>query len=92
MTTPDEAENRALTAANSIATQVSKLWMAAHADGMRNGIELAAGWCDGFATTAADDYEMDATARHITVIVARNMRDQLRLCALQVPDPETSSK
>lgn len=80
MTTPDEAESKALTAAHAISEQVGHLWLSAHAEGMRNGLEVAA----TLLQSAADE----ATQWPDVVELIARLRDNIRLCALQVPDPE----
>lgn len=54
MTNPDAAEDKALAAANKIATQVGSLWMSAHMQGIRDGMEIAAQMVDGSLSTSPD--------------------------------------
>jgi len=92
----DAAENKALEAANGISAQVGRLWMEAHATGMRNGMESAALICEAVAKTTRDKpegvFESDIPAI-ATAEWLRGLRDQVRLCALQLqlPEPEVPS-
>ena len=83
MTTPDEAESKAYAAAGAISEQVGKLWLQAHADGIRNGMEASAVMLEGAMTWCRDNFVDPQVVDLLT-----HLRDQLRLCALQVPDPE----
>lgn len=88
MTAPDAAQNKALEAANAISAQVGRLWMEAHVDGIRNGMEAVALMTDAMITAWRDDLTADAVIRDIGIGVLQNLRDQIRLYALQIPDPE----
>lgn len=83
MNSPDAAQDKAYEAANAISQQVGRLWMEAHAEGMRNGMEAGAVLLDGSVQWCRDN-DVDP----LVVQLVGNLRDQLRLCALQVPDPE----
>ncbi|MFA5711994.1 hypothetical protein [Mycolicibacterium sp.] len=91
MTNPDQAANKALQAANSIAAQVGQLWQSAHHDGLRNGLEIAAQMLEGFRAAIADDYSLDAAHRDLATYLYDHARDQVRLFALTVPEPEPAN-
>jgi len=88
MSNPDAPECRALAAANQISTQVGQLWLAAHADGIRNGMEVAAQLLDSAATDVRGYYEIDSTVRDCIIVTLEHLRDSLRLVALQSATPE----
>ncbi|MBU8824150.1 hypothetical protein [Mycolicibacterium goodii] len=88
MTNPDAPESKALAAANAIAEQVGQLWWAAHADGVRNGMEAAANFAGEAANKIADDYSIDTLVRDVSVNCLNQFRDLLRLFTLQMPDPD----
>lgn len=88
MTNPDAPESKAQQAASAIADHVGKLWMAAHQDGIRNGMEAAAMLAGETAKKLADDYALDATVRAVSVHCLNEFRDMLRFAALQLPEPD----
>ncbi|MGV0738200.1 hypothetical protein ABQF35_14435 [Mycobacterium syngnathidarum] len=88
MTNPDAAESKAQQAANAMELQIVELWKAAHTDGIRNGLEVAATLADQTAKQLSDNYSIDAQIRAVSVHCLNEMRDIIRLTALQVPDPE----
>lgn len=88
MTSPDAAPNKLLEAANALSQQVGQLTLSAHAEGVRQGMECAAQIADNIARHIGDDYSIEATARAVCVQLLHDMRDWIRLCALQVPEPE----
>lgn len=83
MSGPDSVENKALEAANAISDQVGRLWLSAHAEGMRNGMEIAAQFVDTAASSAREEHPVVAD-------LLAHIRDQLRLLSLQVPEPGES--
>ncbi|OBC14074.1 hypothetical protein A5784_30700 [Mycobacterium sp. 852013-50091_SCH5140682] len=88
MTSPDVPQSDAMAAVTAINERVSALWLAAHQDGVRNGLELAAQMAENFAKSIADNYELAAEIRAVAPYCLNELRDQLRLAALQLPDPE----
>ncbi|SKV05647.1 Uncharacterised protein [Mycobacteroides abscessus subsp. bolletii] len=85
---PDTAENKAEQAAIAIGEHTRELWLAAHAEGVRSGLEGAATMADECAKKIADDYSMDAAIRIVSVRCLNEMRDYIRLTALRYPDLE----
>lgn len=83
MSSPDSVQDKAYEAANAISQQVGRLWMEAHAAGMRNGMEAGALLLDGAVQWCSENWEDGPVAELLA-----GLRDQLRLSALQVPDPE----
>lgn len=82
MNSPDAAQNKAYEAAQAISEHVGRLWMEAHAEGMRNGMEASAILLDNFARNPEVlDIGLDTS-------LVDWLRDQVRLMALQLPDPE----
>lgn len=88
MTSPDAAPNKLQESANALSQQVGQLVLSAHAEGVRQGMECAAQIADTAARHIGDDYSIDAAARAVCVQLLQNMRDWIRLYALQVPEPE----
>jgi hypothetical protein len=91
----DRAADEAQQAANSIAEHVCQLWMAAHTQGLRNGLEAAAQAIDGAARSAANrDDGFEAIpfdmATYVAALLAV-MRDNIRLLALNVEPPNPAS-
>ena len=91
MPDPDAAESKAQQAATAMSVQIAELWKAAHTDGLRNGLEIAANMAAEAAKKISDDYSTDATIRVVSVHCLNEMRDIFRLTALQVPDPEAGT-
>lgn len=89
--TADAAQDKALEAANQIGEQVATLWKTAHTNGIREGLEVAAQITDRIAKAVADDYSIPAEVRLLADTLLATNRDQMRLAALQVPDPEPGS-
>lgn len=89
--TADAAQDKALEAANQIAEQVATLWKSAHTAGVRDGLEVAAQITDAIAKAIADDYSIPAEVRSLATTLFASNRDQMRLAAHQVPDPEPGS-
>lgn len=87
MSNPDNAEQRALQAAQNIATESGRLWIAAFADGAREGIHAAAACIESTINQVRDDYSIDTDVRRITIAVCEHLRDQFRLTALSITDP-----
>lgn len=90
MTSPDRAEDKAAVAAKEIGYSASKLWLQAHADGIRNGLEAAA------AVIGAMGEDLPRVLADDTVFTVGNVQwylgeiaSRIRLQALQVecPDP-----
>lgn len=88
MTNPDAAESKAQQAATGIANQALKLWLNAHQDGIRNGMEVAAKLASDAAKRIADDYSLDAVVRETSVYCLNEFRYMLRFTALQLPEPD----
>lgn len=86
MSSPDSVQDKAYEAANAISAQVGRLWMEAHAAGMRNGMEAGAVLLDGSMMWCREN-DVDP----LVVQLLEGLRDQLRLSALQVPDPKVPS-
>ena len=89
MTSPDHPENRALQAAQQVSVEVGRLWMAAFTQGMREGIASAAVCLDATATQLRDDHSLNTELRIAVTLVCEHTRDQLRLSALTITDPDT---
>lgn len=87
MTNPDAVESKAQQAATGIANHALQLWLAAHQDGIRNGIEVAATLASDAAKRIAEDYSLDAVVRE-TSVYFNEFRDMLRFTALQLPEPD----
>lgn len=87
MNTPDGPENKAYAAATAISEQVGKLWMQAHSEGVRNGLEVAAVLLDQAATNARAQSFAEGVGEWVVGLI-EGLRDQVRLVSLQVPDPE----
>lgn len=83
MTSPDAAQDKAHEAATAISEQAVRLWLEAHQNGMRNGIETTAQYVEE-VLAAAQTAGVDPTFCE----VLEGIRDNVRLMALQVPDPE----
>ncbi|MEH3142495.1 MAG: hypothetical protein PGN37_20450 [Mycobacterium kyogaense] len=77
----DAVEDKALAAAHAVSQQVGALWLQAHADGMRNGMEAGALHVD-VAVQGARQLDMPTDF----VEFLESLRDQIRLYALQIPD------
>lgn len=90
MTNPDAPENKALAAANELSQKVGQLWMNAHADGVRNGMAMAAQMADSLASALKDAYDIPAEVRAVGSFVLAELSSQISLAALQVPDPDTT--
>ncbi|UVT31512.1 hypothetical protein SEA_MASK_79 [Mycobacterium phage Mask] len=88
MTNPDAPESKALAAANAIAEQVGQLWMSANSDGIRHGMACAAQMAHNLAQAIKDNYEIPAEVRAVGPVVLEELRNQINLAALQVPDPD----
>lgn len=84
----DLPESRALEAAQAINDQAVQLWWNAHYDGVRAGLEAAAVVAEKAAKQVGDDYSIDVTVRAVSIHCLNEMRDALRLTALQ-PQPES---
>ncbi|CAA0129292.1 Uncharacterised protein [Mycolicibacterium vanbaalenii] len=63
------------------AVNVGELWLSAHAEGMRNGLELAASLCNDLAGERSG----------ISEAALENARDEIRLLALQIADPDATN-
>lgn len=83
----DAAETKAFDAARAISAQVGALWMSAHCDGVRNGMEAAAVLMQGAIDTVANDYSLCAEIRDYTSELLSFLRDGIRIAALQLPEP-----
>lgn len=88
MITPDGPPERLSAAVNDVGTRVNLLVLEAHTAGIRNGLEGAARYCDEIIAQTAVGNEAEAAVREFAIAVVRGVRDQLRLLALQIPDPE----
>ena len=87
MTLPDQPETRALDAAQAINKQAVQLWWNAHYDGVRAGLEAAAVIAEQAANAISNNYTLESAARIVGAYTLTQLRDQLRLVALQ-PQPE----
>ncbi|MCV7424372.1 hypothetical protein H7K45_27885 [Mycobacterium yunnanensis] len=91
MTSPDAAQDRAYEAATAISVQVGHLWMEAHVQGMRAGIDVAADAIHNLAeSVVAQPDVFDQMSAGDVVFTLRKLRDEVRLMALSLPEPEVS--
>lgn len=88
MTNPDAPDNKALAATHAITDQAIQLWWAAHYDGVRNGMEVAAQVAQAAIDGLKDNYQIAAEIRIAGVEVLQHVRDNIRLAALQAQEPE----
>ena len=86
----DAAENKALEAAKTISDQIGTLWMSAHCDGIRNGMETAAQVVQSGIDTVAHLDEIGEDVRNTINELLARVRDAIRFAALQIEDPETT--
>lgn len=91
MPSPDAPLDRAHEAAVAIADQARDLWLAAHAAGVRDGLEVAALMADPFCDGMANQTDGAGIDTRAIVLALGQFRDAIRLAALQVPDPEPRS-
>lgn len=89
MTNPDAPESKALAATHAITDQAIKLWWAAHFEGVRNGMEVAAQVAQTAIDGLKDNYQIAAEIRIAGVEVLQYVRDNIRLAALQAQEPES---
>lgn len=87
MVDPDAAESGAAAAVHVVSEAVSALWFAAHYDGVRQGLELAAQMAEATAKAVRDNYDSPAEVRAVGPVCLNELRDSLRLAALQIGDP-----
>ena len=85
MSDQDAPEDKALAAASAVSKQIGKLWLQAHADGMRNGMEAGALYVDAAAQGAR---QLDMPTEFVEFL--EHLRDRIRLRALQIPDADTA--
>lgn len=86
----DAAENKALEAAKNISDQIGTLWLSAHCDGIRNGMETAALIVHGGIDSLAERSDLDTTLQAYSRELLTTVRDAIRFAALQIEDPETT--
>ena len=89
MSNPDEAVSGAKAALEAVSRQAGHLWIAAHAEGVRNGMEFAAQAADDTIAQMRDNYDLDTDLRIVGVLVLEGFRDNLRLAALTSLGEET---
>lgn len=91
MTNPDAAESEALTVARAIGQQAVELYTLAHVEGIRNGMEAGAQIIAQAAEKIADNYELDTVWRATVSAYLGELRDFIRLAALQMPDHQATT-
>lgn len=80
----DRAEPKAFVTAKRIGVMAGELWQQAHYDGIRNGLEVAASYVDKVSDSfpTVGQVPGESVREMLT-----EMRDDIRLYALQIPDP-----
>lgn len=84
---PDSVESRSVTRFNQANEAVRKLALAARSDGMRDGLELAAG-AIGKAADACSVMVIDSYLRDTVSEVLEGIRDNIRMAIFEIPDAD----
>lgn len=93
---PGDPDSRPQPVAEAVAAAgawIGRVWQLALAEGVRNGLDLAATLCDSSAQAARASGDanggLDADAA-IAVAIAELLRDSIRAYALSIEDPPPS--
>lgn len=89
---PGDPDSRPQPVAEAVAAAgawIGRVWQLALAEGVRNGLDLAATLCDSSAQAARASGGLDADAA-IAVATAEFLRDSIRAYALSIEDPPPS--
>lgn len=84
----DSPEDKAHAASIAIAEKATDLWLLANAQGMRQGMAVAAEMVDGTIAGLATNPALDDAERRLCGEVLTTLRGQICLAALQIEDPE----
>lgn len=87
MTDPDRAPKPVEEAAAIAAKQIARVWQLAHAQGVRDGIDIAAKICDSVSITTRNKPEGVSDQDIASVATSDFLRDKLREFALDIDDP-----
>ena len=82
---PDSGESRSVTRFNEANEAVRKLALAARSDGMRDGLEIAAG-AIGKAAEACSLMTIDSYLRDTVSEVLEGIRDNIRIAIFEIPN------
>ncbi|KAB7761786.1 hypothetical protein [Mycolicibacterium mucogenicum] len=83
----DTPEDKAHAAATEIGDLAGHLWLLAHVEGIRDGLEVAAVMADACLQVFVADEALPAEVRRVVIDLLSGLRDRIRLQAHQVPEP-----